>query len=158
MVSVNASTPATAYGVSASHFLSGNSHGVINGSMLTYQQCCVSFYIFTATDWYNFMAAGYSASNSTNSPVFELNSSSIDAKSGVSPIFSFTPNPARTYELVFFNDNRSLWNTDTNTTFHVIADITLHYLQAPEGILLYPGVALIGTGVVMAVVRWRYSK
>jgi hypothetical protein len=158
VVAVNGNSSATPYGISMSHFLSGNSHGVINGSMLAYQQCCVSFYIFTDTGWYNFIAEGYSATNSTNSPVFELNSSAIDAKSGVSPIFSFTPDPTRTYELVFFNDNRSLWNTDTHTTFHVIADITLHYLQAPEGILLYPGVALIGIGVVMVVVRWRYLK
>jgi hypothetical protein len=158
IVAVNASSPATSYGISASHFLSGNSNGVINGSMLTYRQCCVDFYIFTDTAWSNFMSAGYNATNSTNSPVFELNSTAIDAKNGVSPTFTFVPDPTRIYELVFFNDNRSLWHTDSNVTFHVVADITLHYSEAPEKILLYPGVTLIVLAVALIYFRWRSPR
>ncbi len=158
IVAVNASSPATSYGVSLSHFLSGNSNGMINGSMLTYQQCCVDFYIFTDTAWNNFLSAGYNATNSTNSPVFELNSSAIDAKNGVSPTFTFVPNPTRIYELVFFNDNHSLWHTNSSVTFHVIANITLHYSEAPAKTLLYPGVALIVATVVPIFLRWRYPR
>jgi hypothetical protein len=158
IIAVNASSPSISYGVSASHFLSGNSNGMINGSMLTYRQCCVNFYIFTDTGWSNFMSAGYNATNSTNSPVFELNSSAIDAKNGVSSTFTFVPDPTRTYELVFFNANRSLWHTNSNVTFHVIADITLHYLEAPEKTLLYPGAALIVVAVALIYFRWRYPR
>jgi len=158
IVAVNASSPATSYGVSVSHFLSGNSNGIINGSMLAYQQCCVDFYIFTDTGWSNFMSDGYNMTNSTNSPVFELNASAIDAKNGVSPTFTFVPDPTRIYELVFFNANRSLWHTDSSATFHVIADITLHYSQAPVNTLLYPGVALIVVAVALIYLRWRYPR
>jgi len=158
IVDLNASSPSVSYGVSISHFLSGNSNGQINGSMLAYRQCCVDFYIFTDTAWTNFMTAGFKATNTSNSPVFNLNASAIDAKSGISPTFSFVPDPNRTYELVFFNDNRSLWYTNSTTAFHIITDITLNYSQASDPGLIYPGVALIVVAMALVLIRGRFAR
>ena len=157
IVDLNASSPSVSYGVSISHFLSGNSNGQINGSMLAYRQCCVDFYIFTDTAWTNFMTAGFKVSNSSNSPAFNVNASAINAKSGISPTFSFVPDPSRTYELVFFNDNRSLWHTNSTAAFHIIADITLNYSETSDRALIYPGIALIAVAVALFLVRRRFA-
>ncbi len=121
-------------------------------------QCCVSFYIFDSTAWQNFQSNGYRATNSTNSPAFTLNSTAIDAKSGVSPLFTFIPDSSKTYELVFFNENRSLWNTNSTVTFRIITDITLNYTVAPAKLLVYPGALLIAAGAAIIILRGRLVK
>jgi hypothetical protein len=159
VISLNASMPySPPRAFSAQYFLQGTGNGKVNGSMLDYQQCCVDFYIFTDTGFYNWVANNKTATNSTNSPVYSLNSSAIDAKNGVSPTFTFIPNPSSTYELVFYNANRSLWSTNSTVVYHVIADITLVYSVDPAGLLLYPATALIIAGVVLIIVRWRFIK
>lgn len=150
---------ATPYGVSASYYLDGSSsNGRINGTLLMVQQCCVNFYIFTTDGFGNWTANNQNATNSTNSPVYAVNSSAIDSKSGVSTSFSFVPDPAKTYELVFYNANRSLWNTNTSVVYHVVADIYLDYSQAPAADLIYPGAALLITGVTLIFVRYRHVR
>lgn len=140
--------------VSLPYYLSGNSNGRINGTLLAYDQCCIDFYIFTASAWYSWVANGENATNSTNSPVFSVTSSSIDSPSGVSVPFSFVPNPADTYELVFFNANRSLWNSNSTEAFSVVAAIYLDYDSAPAGYLAYPGAALVVAGAALIFVRY----
>jgi hypothetical protein len=118
----------------------------------------VNFYIFTDTAWGSFMSAGFRATNFSNSPSFNLNASAIDAKSGISPTFFFVPDPSRTYELIFFNDNRSLWHTNTTAAFHIIADITLNYSEAPDRALIYPGATLIIVAITLVLVRKRFAR
>jgi hypothetical protein len=155
---VGVKPPYTSYGVSASYFLKGNSNGKINGTLLTFEQCCVDFYIFTSTAWSNFLSDNLSATNSTNSPVLTVSSSAIDAKNGVSATFTFYPNSNEVYELVFLNTNRSQWNTNSTEVVHVIADIDLFYSQAPAGFLIYPAAVLILAAVGLIIVRIRYVK
>ena len=155
---VRANPPYISYGVSASYFLKGNSDGKINGTLLTFDQCCVDFYIFTSSAWSNFLSDNLSATNSTNSPVLSVNSSAIDAKNGVSATFTFSPNPSDVYELVFLNTNRSQWYTNSTDEIHVIADVDLFYTQAPAGFLIYPAVVFVLAAVGLIVVRIRYVK
>lgn len=158
LVRVDANTTDTSYGVPASYFLNGNSNGKMNGTLLTLQECCIDFYIFNSTAWSHFMSDGYNATNSTNSPVLTVNSSAIDSRNGISATFTFIPEPTQVYDLVFFNANRSLWNTNSTVVFSVIADIDLFYSQAPAKSLIYPGVALIIAGVALIFVRTRYNR
>ena len=144
--------------VSASYFLGGGGSGKISGSLLMAQQCCVSFYIFTDSSWRNFVSNDYNATNSTNSPTFTVNASAIDAKNGISPTFTFVPNPSDTYQLIFFNQNRSLWDSNSSVIFHVIAFVTLYYSVAPAKSLIYPAVVLIIVGAILIVVRKRVPK
>lgn len=158
IVQVPANSTYTFYGVSASHFLSRNSNGKIDGSLLALHQCCVDFYIFTDPAWYKWIANGYNASNSTNSPVFSVGSSAIDPNNGVSAQFTFVPNPSETYELVFFNANRSLWYSNSTEVFHVLAIVTLHYSVAPGKLLVYPGIGLLAVAGVLIFAGSRYRK
>jgi hypothetical protein len=155
-VQVPAKSRYSEYGISIPYFLNGNSNGKINGSMLMFQQCCVRFNIFTAAAWQNFISEGFNSTNSTNSPVFTLNSTAIDAKNGVSPTFTFVPDPSKTYALVFFNENRSLWNSNSSVVFHVVSDITLNYYIDPIGALIYLGAALLIAGIALIFVRIKF--
>ena len=155
---VGVNPPYTSYGVSASYFLKGNSNGKINGTLLTFDQCCVDFYIFTSTAWSDFQLDNLTATNSTNSPVLTVNSTAIDAKSGVSATFTFYPNSNEVYQLVFLNTNRSQWYTNSTEVIHVIADIDLFYSQAPAGFLIYPAAVLIVAAIALILVRIRYVK
>ncbi len=145
------------YTVSASYFLSGNSNGKMSGSLLSFQQCCVDFYIFANTAWSNWVANGLNATNSTNSPVFTVSSSAIDSRSASPATFTYIPNPSAIYELVFFNANRTFWYTNSSSAFHVIARIILSYSVAPGKFLIYPGAALIIIAAALIVIRIRYT-
>jgi hypothetical protein len=157
-VKVDGNSSDTAYGFNAQYFLSGNGNGKLNGTLLTYQQCCVSFYIFTTSAWSNFMQDGYNVTSTADSPVVVVNSSALDSPKGISATFTFIPNPTQEYELVFFNDNRSLWHTNSSVVLNVIADVDLFYSQAPGRLLIYPGAASIVAGGVVIFVSSRFRK
>ena len=150
--------PFTEYGISASYYLNGNGNGKMNGTLLGIQQCCVDFYIFTGVTFANWQSDGINATNSTNSPVFSVNSSAIYTKNEVSTTFSFIPDPTESYALVFFNPNRTLWNSNTNESFHVYADIRIDYLRAPGRYLIYPATVLLIAGVALIIFSRKSTR
>lgn len=158
IVEVKAESPFTEYGISASYYLDGNSNGKINGTLHGFQHCCVDFYIFTGLAFADWQADGMNATNQTNSPVFSVNSAAIYPKNGISLSFSFIPDPSQSYALVFYNPNRTLWNVNSNESFHVYADINFYYLEAPGRDLVYPAVVLLIVGVALLVFSWRGTR
>jgi len=155
VVAVPAKSPYTNYGVNVAYIVSGGSNAKINGTLLE-EQCCISFYIFTDTAWNQFTEDGSNSTNSTNSPVFTENYTALNKILGASKSFTFIPDPTRIYMLVFFNENRSLWDTNSSAVSHVVADIYLYYSIPPEKLLIYPSVALIVAGAALILVRYRF--
>jgi hypothetical protein len=156
-VDLKASSPYSSYGVSANYYLNGNSNGTMKGSLQS-SQCCVDFYIFTDSSRNNWASNNFTITNSSNSPVLIVDSSAIDSKSGVPGSFSFIPDPSATYILVFFNQNRSLWNGSSKAVYQIKSDVSIGYSAAPDQFLTYPAVALLALGTILIFMRSRYSR
>jgi len=156
-VDLSAVSPKSDYGVSVSHFLNGNSNGTMKGTLQS-SQCCVVFYIFTDSSRNNWVSNNYTITNSSNSPVLAVNSTAIDSKSGVPASFSFIPDPTSTYFLVFFNLNKSLWNSNSKAVYQIKSDVSINYSAVPDKFLIYPAVALLALGAILIFVRSRYSR
>jgi len=154
---LKAASSFSSYGVSANYYLNGNSNGIMKGSLQS-SQCCVDFYIFTASSQNNWASNNFTMTNSSNSPVLTVNSSAIDSESGVPASFSFMPDPSATYILVFFNLNRSLWNGSSKVVYQIKSDISIGYSAAPDKFLIYPAVAFLALAVILIFFRTRYSR
>jgi len=156
IVDLSAVSPKSDYGVSVNYFLNGN-NGTMKGTLQS-SQCCVNFYIFTDTSRNNWVSNNFTITNSSNSPILAVNSTAIDSKSGVPASFSFIPDPSSTYFLVFFNLNRSLWNSNSKAVYQVRSDVSIEYSVVPDKFLIYPAVAFLALGVILIFVRTRYSR
>jgi hypothetical protein len=155
-VDLSAVSPKIDYGVSVSYFLKGND-GTMKGTLQS-SQCCVNFYIFTDTSRNNWVSNNFTITNSSNSPVLAVNSTAIDSGSGISASFSFIPDPSSTYFLVFFNLNKSLWNSNSKTVYQIKSDVSLEYSAVPDKFLIYPAVGFLALGAVLIFVRTRYWR
>jgi len=121
--------------------------------------CCVSFYVFTYDAFNNWTENHLEATNPSNSPFVNLSSSADLTSSG----FSLTPLPVGGYYMVFVNNNRLLWHTNTTSTTQVDANVRIDYRNAPYGSAIYPSVTLLGLGAAIVVAtalpsRYRFAS